>query len=132
MIKAYDGTPHTVVLTANKTLLASDSGTVFHIATDGKTVTLPAIADVPIGTTFTFKNTGVDGNNIITISPNSNDYIAGTSTLAGTVVDLGVVNDKDIINTKLTTIKGDSVTVTSDGTDGWIAFPINGIWAAES
>ena len=131
MIKAYDGTPHTVILTANKTLLASDSGTVFHIATDALVMTLPSIADVPLGTTYTFMNTGADGNNIITIAPNALDYIVGTATLAASVVDLGVVVDKDIINTKTTSITGDSVTVTSDGTDGWIAFPINGIWASE-
>ena len=131
MIKAYDGTPHTVVLTDNKTLLASDSGTVFLIGTDGKVMTLPAIADIPIGTTFTFINIGADGNNNMRLTPDANDYIVGTATLAAAVVDLGTTVNKYIDNTKATTITGDSVVITSDGTDGWIAFPINGIWASE-
>ena len=131
MIKAYDETPFTVVLTDNKTLLASDSGSVFLIGTDAKVMTLPAVADVPIGTTYTFQNIGVDANNNIRVTPASADYIAGTATLASSVVDLGVTDNKYIDNTKASTIRGDSVTVTSDGTNGWTAFPINGIWASE-
>ncbi len=131
MIKAYDGTPYTELLTASKTLTAADSGSVFHIATDALTMTLPSSIAVPIGTTYTFINTGADGNNLIDVDPNALDYIVGTSTLAGSVVDLGVVVAKYIRNTKATSITGDSVTVTNDGTNGWIAFPINGIWASE-
>ncbi len=131
MIKAYDGTPYTELLTASKTLTAADSGSVFMIATDALVMTLPAIADVPIGTNFTFLNIGGDTNNNMRLTPNANDYVAGTATLAASVVDLGVTVNKYIDNTKGTTVTGDGCTVTADGTDGWIAFPINGIWASE-
>ena len=131
MIKAYDGTPPTEVLTDSKTLTAADSGSVYLIGTNGKVMTLPAISAVPLGTTYTFLNIGGDTNNNMRIAPNASDYIVGTATLAGSVVDLDVTDNKYIDNTQGTTVTGDGVKVTSDGTAGWIAFPINGIWASE-
>ena len=115
-------------ITASTTLTAGDSGKVFTIATDALVNTLPSVA---AGLKFTFVNTGADGNNIITLSPESTDAIWGTITLAGSVVDLGGVDDKDLINTKASTIKGDSVTLVSDGTD-WFVTASTGIWAAEA
>ena len=101
-------------ITASKTLTNSDSGKIFTIATDSLVVTLPACK---AGLKLTFVNTGADGNNIITLSPQSTDGIWGTITLASSVVDLGGVANKDLINTKGTAIKGDAVTLVSDGTD---------------
>ena len=115
-------------ITASTTLTAGDSGKVFTVATDALVITLPAVA---AGLKFTFVNTGVDANNIITISPESSDAIWGTITLAGSVVDLGGVDDKDLINTKSSSIKGDSATLVSDGTD-WYVTASTGIWAAEA
>jgi hypothetical protein len=105
-----------------------DSGKVFTVATDALVITLPA---AEAGLKYTFINTGADGNNIITISPQSSDAIWGTITLAGSVVDLGGTDNKDLINTKASAIKGDSVTLISDGTD-WFVAASTGIWAAES
>ena len=115
-------------ITASTTLVAGDSGKVFTVATDALVITLPACE---AGLKFTFVNTGADGNNIITLSPQSTDGIWGTITLAGSVVDLGGVANKDLINTKGTAIKGDSVTLVSDGTD-WYVTASTGIWAAEA
>ena len=115
-------------ITASTTLVAGDSGKVFTVATDALVITLPACE---AGLKFTFVNTGADGNNIITLSPQSTDGIWGTITLSGSVVDLGGVANKDLINTKGTAIKGDSVTLVSDGTD-WFVTASTGIWAAES
>ena len=115
-------------ITASTTLTAGDSGKVFVVATDALVITLPACK---AGLKLTFVNTGVDANNIITLSPESTDAIWGTITLAGSVVDLGGVDDKDLINTKASTIKGDSVTLVSDGTD-WFVTASTGIWAAEA
>ena len=115
-------------ITASTTLVAGDSGKVFTVATDALVITLPACE---AGLKFTFVNTGADGNNIITLSPQSTDGVWGTITLAGSVVDLGGVANKDLINTKGTAIKGDSVTLVSDGTD-WFVTASTGIWAAES
>ena len=115
-------------ITASTTLTAGDSGKVFTVATDALVITLPAVA---AGLKFTFVNTGADGNNIITISPESSDAIWGTITLAAAVVDLGGVDNKDLINTKASSIKGDSATLVSDGTD-WYVTASTGIWAAEA
>lgn len=115
-------------ITANTTLTNADSGKIFTVATDELTITLPAVA---AGLKFTFINTGANANNIITISPQSTDAIWGTITLAASVVDLGGVDDKDLINTKASSIKGDSVTLISDGTD-WFVAASTGIWAAEA
>lgn len=91
-------------------------------------MTLPATI---AGCRYTFTNTGADGGNIITIAPNVSDYIAGTITLAATVVDIGVIDDKDLINTKTTSITGDSVTIVGDGVAGWFVLSSTGIWASE-
>jgi hypothetical protein len=115
-------------ITASTTLYAGDSGKVFMVATDALVITLPACE---AGLKFTFVNTGADANNIITLSPAATDSIWGTITLASTVVDLGGVANKDLINTKSSSIKGDSVTLVSDGTD-WYVTASTGIWAAEA
>ena len=115
-------------ITASKTLTAGDSGKVFTVATDALVITLPACE---AGLKFTFVNTGADANNIITLSPAATDGIWGTITLAGSVVDVGGVDNKDLINTKTSAIKGDSVTLVSDGTD-WYVTASTGIWAAEA
>jgi hypothetical protein len=120
-----------VLLTDNRTLLASESGSVFMIATDAKTITLPATA---LGLLYRIINTGSAGHNIVTISPQAADGISGTITLAATVVvDAGVI-DKDLINTKATAQAGDCVTLLGTGiagTTAWIILSSTGIWAAQ-
>ena len=125
------GKQNVETLTASKTLTAADTGTTYFIATDALVMTLPACATAGAGTTYKFVNSGADGNNIITISPNSADAIWGTITLAASVVDLGGADNKDLINTKATSIKGDSVEIVCDGTD-WFVQNSTGIWAAEA
>ena len=119
------------LLVDNRTLLASESGSLFMIATDAKVISLPATA---AGLVYHIVNTGAAGNNIVTISPVAADGISGTITLAATVVvDAGVVN-KDLINTKATSQAGDSVTLLGTGVTGtkaWIIVASTGIWAAE-
>jgi len=119
------------LLADNRTLLASESGSLFMIATDAKVISLPATA---AGLVYHIVNTGAAGNNIVTISPVAADGISGTITLAATVVvDAGVVN-KDLINTKATSQAGDSVTLLGTGVTGtkaWIIVSSTGIWAAE-
>lgn len=117
-------------ITANRTLTAADHGLTFLVGTDALTITLPAASTA--GIEYTFVNSGADGNNIITISPASTDGIWGTITLAASVVDLGGAANKDLINTKATSIKGDSVTIVSDGGTAWFVKSSTGIWAAEA
>lgn len=120
------------VLTANKTLTIEDSGKTFHIATDALVITLPATL---LGLNYTFKNSGADGNNIITVSPQAADGISGTITLAATVVELSGVVDKDLINTKASSISGDTCRVDGTGvagTEAWLTSNDGGIWASEA
>jgi hypothetical protein len=114
---------------ANKTLVLGDSGTVFLVGTDALVVTLPATSK---GTSFTIVNSGADGNNIITISPNSNDAVIGTIANAAADSVSGGVDDKDIINTKATANKGDRITLVGDGDAGWYITEGVGIWASEA
>ena len=106
---------------ANYTVQAADSGKTFTSSTDGVVFTLPAIA---IGYVFTFVNTGTDGANTLTISPNASDGIL----YAGSVTD-----DKDVINTKATSKVGDYVTIASlNSTDFWTVVDAQGVFAKES
>ncbi len=105
-------------ITANRTLTYEDSGKIFFIATDALVITLPATKK---GIEYTFVNSGADTNNIITISPNSADGIAYVT----------MVDDKDLINTKASAIKGDTVSLVGDGDAGWWVTAIKGTWAKQ-
>lgn len=118
-----------VELTADATLKREDSGKTFLIGTDALTITLP---DTYAGLEFTFINSGAAGNNIITISPQAADGIAGTITLAASVVTRDGTVDTDLVNTKATSTKGNSVKIVGTGVAGTGAYYIvssTGIWA---
>jgi hypothetical protein len=98
-------------------VIGTDCGKQFTSWVTGFVYTLPAIAT---GNTFTFINTGDDGTNELTISPNSSDGIS----LKGASVD-----DTDIKNTKATSKKGDFVKLASfDGADHWQVVDSLGVW----
>ena len=128
--KGYDGVRPTAILTDDYTITDADSGSTFMIGTDGKVMTLPSVALLPIGFEVEFINIGAAGNNIITIASAVGDYIAGTITLASTVVVKGTTVDKDLINTKSTAVVGDRARLISDGVNGWYC-DTDGIWASE-
>ena len=127
-------------ITASKIINADESGKIFLIGTDALTLTLPSTA---AGLKYTFINIGVDGNNIITISPAAADKIQGsvvTSTTPqadgavanGNVVLITGADDKDLINTKATANLGDRVTLIGDGDAGWYIDGGVGVWAEEA
>ena len=62
-------------LTTTQDISANQAGSEFNIATDAKVMTLPAIDANNIGMELTFRNTGADGNNTITLSPAAADGI---------------------------------------------------------
>jgi len=113
---------NTVSKKANYTVVINtDSGKTFTSKTDGVVFTLPSIA---IGNTVTFVNLGDDGTNTLTVSPAALDGI----TYAGSATD-----NKDIINTKATSKKGDYITLASlDGVISWQVVASKGIWAKEA
>lgn len=103
------------------TLDAADSGKALLIDTDAFTITLPATV---IGYNYTFVNFGADGTILITISPNSSDYIAGC--------DITAATNKDLLNTKTTAKFGDYVRLVADGSAGWFIADLRGTWVRES
>ena len=106
---------YTVVINngdCGKTLLSNTKDVVF---------TLPAIA---VGNVFTFVNTGTDGQNNLTISPNASDGILYLG---------GLVDDKDLVNTQGTSKVGDRVTIASlNSTVFWTVVDSQGVWAKEA
>ena len=110
------------IKTANYTVvITTDSGKTFESELDGIVFTLPSIA---IGNTYTFTNNATDGVADLSISPAAADGI----TYAGSSTD-----NKDLINTKATAKRGDSVTIASlDGTVAWQVVNARGIWAKEA
>ena len=102
-------------------VISTDSGKTFLSNTKDVVFTLPAIA---IGNVVTFVNTGADGQNNLTISPNSSDGILYLGSLT---------DDKDVINTQGTSKVGDYVTIASlNSTVFWTVVDVQGVWAKES
>jgi len=98
-----------------------DSGKTFLSNTKDVVFTLPAIA---VGNVFTFVNTGADGQNNLTISPNSSDGILYVG---------GLVDNKDLINTQATSKVGDYVKIAAlNSTAHWTVVEAQGVWAKES
>ena len=110
-------------LTTSTSLDAGDSNKTFLIGTDALVISLPATV---AGLRYTFINSGADGNNIMTISPVAADGIAGTITLAASVVQLDGTVDKDAVNTKATALLGDSITLIGSGVTGTGAWFVEG------
>ena len=107
--------------TATKTLDAQDVGKVQHDLTDNAVITLPATV---AGLTFIVQNDAADAGAKLSVSPNANDKIMGP--------DLAGVDNKDLINTKATSIRGDFVVLVGDGADGFYVTEMRGTWAAEA
>lgn len=106
---------------------AADGGCIITTATDNAVITLPDAAAGNAGKRITVVNTGGDGTAKVSVSPHSSDSIRGTVaavTASGTA-------DKDIINTKLTALRGDYITLFSDGSSSWYIVGGAGIWASE-
>ena len=102
-------------------VISTDSGKTFLSNTKDVVFTLPGIA---VGNVFTFINTGADGQNNLTISPNASDGILYVG---------GLVDDKDLINTQATSKVGDYVKIAAlNSTAHWTVVEAQGVWAKES
>ena len=106
----------------------NQAGQEFNIATDALTITLPKIESHNLGMEFTFRNTGADANNIITLSPNAADAFHGTVA----AVQAGGGDNKDWINTKATANKGDWCSIKAVALTDWYLTGGDGVWASES
>jgi len=111
--------------TASYTVTASDCGNIITATTGTLTFTLPAtVANCKL----TFIN-AVGGAGALKIDPNDADQIFGGCTLAASVVSIAGAAGDSITNTTGTAVKGDTVTLIGDGTDGWFIQGCQGIWA---
>ena len=115
-------------LTTTQDISAGQAGSEINIATDAIVLSLPAITAQNIGAEFTFRNTGADAANIITISPDAADSING----AVAAVSSGGTAGKDWINTKATSTKGDWVTLKAVALTEWYITGGDGVWASEA
>lgn len=110
------------IKTANYTVIINDdSGKTIASSLDGFVATMPSIAT---GNTITFVNIAEDGTAEYSVSPAALDGVnyIGSNT-----------DDKDIINTKATSKKGDYITLASlNGTVAWQVVDARGIWAKEA
>jgi hypothetical protein len=122
---------NTLDVTENKTLDLAGCGIVQNVITDAITITLPATT---AGASFTIRNGGVpktggpsgtgdSGSVLVTVSPNASDKIQGNSFSAS--------DDKDALNTKATANVGDEISITGDGTDGWLIRNVKGTWVRQ-
>lgn len=132
-----------VLLDDDYTIKNDQQGYVFGIATDAKTISLPAVSEDNKGMVITVINLGADGNNIVTISPASGDGIKGSlpasegsnadATTADSLVSKATGTDgADFENTKATANEGDRVTLMSDGDADWWILGGVGVWASAS
>lgn len=91
----------TELVSANKTLVAADSGKTFVVKRGTVIFTLPATAP---GLVYTFSYQGANGGGQIQVSPVAADGIAAAGS---------AVVDKDLILASATIKKGDFVTIVS-------------------
>lgn len=108
------------LLTDDKTLDTEDTGKAFFIATDAKTITVPATAT---GLQCLIANSAAFGGILLSISPQAADKI--------TAPDIAGTDDKDLLLTKATSRRNDLVEVKSGHADGYLATRMIGTWAEE-
>lgn len=113
----YSAGPVVNVTTAAQTLTEADSGTIYRVNVADAVFALPETKE---GLTFTFVVDTVSSTTGCSLSPAAADNINGGA------------DNKDLINTAATDVKGDSVTLVADGDEGWVATSMHGIWAAEA
>lgn len=119
-------------VTATGDIAEQDSSHDINCATDGLTLGLPLITSGNLGSTITFRNTGADANNTVVVSPKSTNRIVGSIVKASAVFSASGTLDKDCINTKATSKKGDYITLRAVTLTDWYIVGGVGIWASES
>jgi hypothetical protein len=116
-VDPYGNAPRETV-SDNKTLDAEDSGKVFFVDTDAKTVTLPAVEGMG---GIKVVNIGAYGTVLVTVAPNAVDMIEGP--------DITAADNKGILNTKATAQRGDYIVLEYGDANGWVITDKKGTWA---
>lgn len=108
-------------VSVNKTLDAEDSGKIFFVDTDAKTITLPAVegmAGIKIVNIGAFRTVAAK------VAPNAADMVEGP--------DITAADNKYIINTKDTARRGDYIALEYGDANGWTITEKKGVWAREA
>lgn len=108
---------YTNITGAATTLTDADSGTVYRVNVADAVFTLPS---TEAGLIYHFVIDTVSSTTGCSFSPAAADNINGG------------VDNKDLINSAGSDVKGDSVTLVGDGSEGWLTLSMHGIWAAEA
>lgn len=109
------------VLTAARTLTREDNGKTFVTGAADLVVSLPATEP---GLRFTFVTSTLSATTGLSISPVAADKIVAKG--------ITPADNKDLINSAASDAIGDTVTLVSDGVDGWYAVSLLGTWAREA
>lgn len=104
-------------VSANKALANTDTGKVFFVDTDAKTITLPAVTAM----SCRIVNAGAYGTVAVDVAPNASDLIVSPGE-AGT-------DNHGLINTKATACRGDYIDIEYGDADGWVVTAMRGTWA---
>jgi len=118
--------------TATGDISEGEIGNDHNVAVDGLTIGLPLITSGNLGMSVFFRNSGADGNNILSISPKNSNKIVGGMTQASAVFHASGALGKDLINTKATSKKGDWVELRAVSLTEYYIVGGQGIWASES
>ncbi len=106
--------PVTNVTSTPQTLTAADSGTVYRVNVADCVFNLPATEE---GLVYHFVVDTVSATTGCALSPVAADNINGAA------------DDADLTNTAATDVRGDSVSIVGDGSEGWLTIAMHGIWA---
>ena len=118
-----------ITITADKTLRASENGAlVVFNSSSSLIVTLPAAQKGLSYEVFVKTVPGSGVGPLIKVHGSTAKIYSKVSATGATISESA---GKGVVNTQATSVKGDSVRVTSDGTD-WFVTDIAGTWAREA
>jgi hypothetical protein len=107
---------------------ATDCMGIITTANDNAVITLPDITAGSKGCQFTVINTAAATGALVVVDPDNSDTIAGSCNATVMTAAAG----KYAGNAKATHIKGDMITLVSDGTSAWYVTHCQGVWAPEA
>lgn len=118
-------------VTGADTLNVNDCGRITSVTAgiDTATITLPAVSGVTDGCEFYIHYIGASGGALVDITPNSADGIYGGCDSGAAIVTFSGTDDADIGLTKVSGVKGDSITLVKLDSTGWFVRSCRGIWA---
>ena len=127
-----------ITMTSTKTMGVLECGSVTYTTSGvAATATLPRVSTLKsagVGCRYIFVSKDSTAGVSLTISPNGNDTIYGSCIGNAAGLDFMTLSGalgKDLINTSGSNLRGDTVTLESDGSAGWWITTCTGVWDEE-